>query len=206
MAQVPHKLVVEGNEKCWHGSLDILFGSINLFADVLTVETSDEDTTEEVKLDIINDRESRSRILAQLITFLFLQRKGNRDTMTSFLVPCIAITDEELKVFFYDSEHDLLLENREHKLFGEDGEINFEAILTLWLVMNYKVTCSGVPSTLVAAPKSNFIQHAEKLLGVYKNELQFTGVAKGNTFKSIDYRYLAKTNAKFVWPPEHDEP
>lgn len=200
-----------GNEQCWHESLDIIFGSIDLFTSVVKAKTSDEGSPGgkipvDINLDTFNNSDTRSQILAQIITFSFLKRQMHIDTMTSFLVPCIALTKEELKVFFYDSENDLLIENREHKIFGDDGEINYEAVIILWLVLNYKFTGSGVTSTLLAAPKSNFCHHAEKMLNVYKGELKYTGVSKGNTYKPIDYRYLSKTDAKFIWPPEYDTP
>lgn len=80
------------------------------------------------------------------------------------LCPCIAVTNESLVVYFYDTKHDVLLESSPIRLVSgrnNVGEVNLVAILTSWLVLNYKYLCSGLVEDL-KEQKAGFFAQAKQ--------------------------------------------
>ncbi|XP_048744818.2 uncharacterized protein LOC125657928 isoform X2 [Ostrea edulis] len=194
-----------GNRDCWHGSLDILLGSTESFIHVASVEeelSPGEIAPFEVKLKNVEERRFRSQTLAQVIAFSFLQ-KASHPSLENFLIPCMAATKKELKIYFYDCKYDILLESRGIPLLVEipgsnSQPLNFEAIIAAWLVLNYKYLCSGPFDSLLKAPKANFFKHAEPCLEIYEKELLYQHVGEQTTI--LDYGFLDITKPKFVWP------
>jgi hypothetical protein len=150
----------------------------------------------------VEELEFRSQTLAQSIVFSFLQKKMHPH-LENFLIPCLAASRKEIKIYFYDSKHDILLESRGIPLLVnipglKCKPLNFEAILAAWMVLNYKFLCSGPHESLLQAPKANFFKKAESCLKIYENELSFKNVGSQLTF--ADYDYIDIMKPKFVWP------
>ncbi|XP_062576069.1 uncharacterized protein LOC134237946 [Saccostrea cucullata] len=195
-----------GNPDCWHGSLNILLGSMESFVHVAPVEEEigpGGRTSIEVKHKSVEERGFRSQTLAQAIVFSFLQ-KQRHPNLDNFLIPCMAATRNELKIYFYDCKHDILLESRSINLLveipGSRCQVNYEAVLAAWLVLNYKFLCSGPPESLLEAPKANFFSLASSSLEMYEKDLAFKNVVAMNTF--ADYDFIDITKPKFVWPSD----
>ncbi|XP_061185337.1 uncharacterized protein LOC133193418 [Saccostrea echinata] len=193
-----------GNPDCWHGSLDILLGSMESFVHVAPPEEEISPggrASIEVKPKSVEERGFRSQTLAQIIVFSFLQ-KQRHPYLDNFLIPCMAATRKEIKIYFYDSKHDILLESRGIKLLveipGSRCQVNYEAILAAWLVLNYKYLCSGPHESLFEAPKANFFSLASSSLEMYEKDLAFKNVVAVNAF--VDYDFIDITKPKFVWP------
>lgn len=98
---------------------------------------------------------------------LFLQKQRHLTCKFDyFLVPSIAATKLEIKSYFYDSEHDILLESRGMNLFIEILEtksqpLSYEAIFAVWLVVNYKFLCCGPHGLLLQVSKAMFCDHSQ---------------------------------------------
>jgi hypothetical protein len=196
-----------GNPDCWHGPLDILLGDIESFIHIASQEEeltphgrASVEVQSEVELKNVEDVGFRSEALAQVIVFSFLQKSRNPN-LENFLIPCLAATKKELKIYFYDCKHDILLESRGMNLFIEirgsrSQPLNFEAIIAAWLVLNYKFLCSGPHESLLQAPKANFFKHAESCLEIYERQLLYRNVGGQKTY-NFDFIHI---KPKFVWP------
>lgn len=106
-------------------------------------------------------------VVKRLHISLCFHSYGNRDILhvtwiISFL-PSIAATNDkkEIRIYVCDSKHDILLESREMNLFIEilgtkSQPLSYEAILAVWLVVNYRLLCNG-PQSLLQVPKASFM-------------------------------------------------
>ena len=113
---------------------------------------------------------TRQQIISETIVFSFLQRKRHPD-LNNFLIPCIGVSFTEVIFFFYDCENDVLLKSLPMSLHNEDGSLNYDLIIALWLVLNYKKLGSGLSERLHLAPKANFFKEAKDNLSVYRENL-----------------------------------
>lgn len=130
----------------------------------------------EVKQKHVEDWGFRSQTLARVTVFPFLQKQRHLTCNLDYsLVPSIAATKMEIKIYFYDSKHDTLL-GRGKNLLIEISEtevqlLNYKAILAMWLVVNYKFLCSGPHEKLLKVPKARFCEHAVSCIDKYEKEL-----------------------------------
>lgn len=105
-----------------------------------------------------------SQTLAHITVFSFLRKQRHLIcNLDYFLFPSIAATNDEkeIRIYVYDSKHDILLESREMNLFIEilgtkSQPLSYEAILAVWLVVNYRLLCNG-PQSLLQVPKASFM-------------------------------------------------
>lgn len=196
-------LLFLGALNAWHGSLDVVFGNPSLF---VTVMEEDGDTSPGGRVESLTFDTSRtkSQLLAKAIVFSFIQKKRHPE-FDHFLIPCIGITRHQIIFIFYDSSNDLLLEGPRHDLVLVDGSVNYEAVIAVWLVMNYKFYCSGPTSSMLNAPKSNFYKHAKEQLELYENDLEFRNVSKVSEQFGKTSEKVRKLDAVFVWPDDIDE-
>lgn len=116
-----------------------------------------------------------SQLIAQTIVFSFAQKKKHPE-YKKFLFPTVGINRTKVIFHFYDSEHDILLKSRVFPIF-ERKKLNYDAILAIWLVVNYKYLCSGSTKEIRnEAKKANFFQHSGSQLPIYNNELIIGGI------------------------------
>jgi hypothetical protein len=95
-------------------------------------------------------------IMSHTIVSSFLQRKKNKKGLNNYLIPGIGIGSKNVFVCFYDSENDVLLQCRPINLF-DGGSLSTVAVMFLWLVLNYRLFCSGVTEKMKGC-KADFIK------------------------------------------------
>ncbi|XP_060557877.1 uncharacterized protein LOC132718247 [Ruditapes philippinarum] len=166
----------------WHGRVDIRMDV------AVTVATEDPDSQGAENSSFSVDVESPSermmmckeQIRARTIVFSFLQQKNQPD-LNNFLIPTIAMSKSKVAVYLYDSENDIFLETPCLDLFLGDEFLKVETIITLWLVLNFKYCCSGVPDEIL--------------------ELGFTADFFKHTGPHLE-KYIANVNAPCNYQPE----
>ncbi|XP_069115430.1 uncharacterized protein [Argopecten irradians] len=168
-----------GHGLVWHGELDII---VNDHVVLKTGEDPHEDSGLKSSPRVKPSSSCLVRneqIIAETIVFSFLQKKRHPE-YCQYLAPCIGITEKEMVVYFYDAEHDVLLQSSPIFLHSQHrtsvGHISLTAVLVAWLVLNHKYLCDGLPEALKTR-KAGFYDTAESKLSVYQNELQFGNVA-----------------------------
>ena len=117
------------------------------------VPTAEEDTEEDsdIEIEIDSALAAEMQLTAQSIVFSFLQNKYNKDRMKSRLVPAISITLKNYQLMCYDSEQDILVstvaDSPDTRLFDDTiKSLNFCSVVVLWMTLNYRLLCSGVPT------------------------------------------------------------
>jgi hypothetical protein len=91
------------------------------------------------------------------------------------------MSKSQVAVCLYDSENDIFLETPCLDLFLGDEYLKVETIITLWLVLNFKYCCSGVPDEIM--------------------ELSFTADFFKHTGPYLE-KYIANVNAPCSYQPE----
>lgn len=122
-----------------------------------------------------------------------------------FLVPSIAPTKKEIKIYFYDSKRDILLESRWKNLCIEILGIkrqphSYKAILAVWLVVNYKFLCYGPHESLLQVPKARFCYRAGACIDMYEMELSIKLVRLHST--RADFRFTDILKLEFILPSD----
>ena len=110
-----------------------------------------------------------SQIRAQSIVFSFYQQKHNLEKMRTCLVPVIGISNEKLYYSFYDSEHDVMLVSGLLSMWQVERIVTYNMVF-LWMVLNYRLFCSGVTDEMKSYP-SGFFRLVGPFLKVYKSEV-----------------------------------
>ena len=149
-----------------------------------------EDTESSVSSISLNDTSlaAEMQLAAQSIVFSFLQKKLNKDKMKSRLVPAISITSQNYQLMCYDSEQDILVstiaDSADTKLFDDTiKSLNCTSVVVLWMALNYRLLCSGVPhSQKVRLPdvKAGFFERVGDHLYLYEDEVQRPAHAKSS--------------------------
>lgn len=185
---------IPGNLEVWHGNLDII---INDDLAVEAIENPPDSPGEKSAVEVKANLQRNPKIIAQTIVFSLLQEKRHPER-EHFLTPCIGIGNSELIILFYDSEHDVLLESSRVPLFESpvSCKFSYSSILACWLVVNYKVFCSGLVEEFKIC-KSNFFLHASEKINIYKEELKFQNV---NSFQTNEPK-LVKVASKVKSTP-----
>lgn len=185
---------IPGNLEVWHGNLDII---INDDLAVEAIENPPDSPGEKSAVEVKANLQRNPKIIAQTIVFSLLQEKRHPER-ENFLTPCIGIGNSELIILFYDSEHDVLLESSRVPLFESpvSCKFSYSSILACWLVVNYKVFCSGLVEEFKIC-KSNFFLHASEKINIYKEELKFQNV---NSFQTNEPK-LVKVASKVKSTP-----
>lgn len=164
-----------GNKTVWHGNVDIIVND-EVIAEVTEDICISPGGKSPVDVKLKTSSLSRNtQIIAQTIVFSFLKKKRHPER-SNFLTPCIGVTGSDLVIYFYDSEHDILLESNAIPLFTPDsvtGGINLTAVVVTWLVVNHKYLCDGLNHVDdLKTKKSGFFDQVQTKLNVYENELQ----------------------------------
>ncbi|XP_045173951.2 uncharacterized protein LOC123535373 [Mercenaria mercenaria] len=134
-----------GCENGWHGNADIILEG----SDVQVAYVRQKEEEEDVTVSSVSDLNSKDykRVIAQTIVFSFLQKKMHGNKLKNCLIPGVGISQKKIIVYFYDSENDILLSTKPLQLFRDD-EIASSTLVFLWLTLNYRQFCSGIPGAL----------------------------------------------------------
>ncbi|XP_045159225.2 uncharacterized protein LOC123524806 [Mercenaria mercenaria] len=113
---------------------------------------------------------SKEHIRAETIIHSFLQKKYHPE-LDNFLIPTIAMSRTHVAVCMYDCENDVFLETPLLNLF--QGKFLKEAtVVTLWLALNFKYCCSGVPDEIMdTAFKADFFKQVGPVLENYFSDV-----------------------------------
>lgn len=75
---------------------------------------------------------------------------------------------------------------------------SYEAILAVWLVVNYKFVCCGPHESLLQVPKARFCDRAGACIDMYEMELSIKLVRLHSTHADFCFTDILKL--KFIWP------
>ena len=82
------------------------------------------------------------QILAETIAYSFLKNREKREIT---LIPTLAVNKDYIQVHFYDLEEDDLIQSAPLFLMQSDTfELCYNAVLVVWLTLNYRIFCGGV--------------------------------------------------------------
>ncbi|KAK3087558.1 hypothetical protein FSP39_007518 [Pinctada imbricata] len=169
-----------GNVEVWHGHLGIIINN-EVIIETVEEESESSDSLSPVDTKIKSSTLSRnSRLIAETVVFSFLQKQTNPER-DHFLTPCVGISNCEMIVLFYDSEHDVLLESSRIPILdqsehGQSNRLNFAAIVVSWFVVNYKYLCSGLTDDMISTYKADFLLQARDKIHVYETKLTLGNV------------------------------
>lgn len=192
----------------WHGSIDILFGKsevpITVSDDTISNDTKHcgRRVPDELKYRTHSNIEAittKHKMIAQTIVFSFLQKKQHPD-LNHFLIPCIGTSASQVIFYFYDSINDILLQSASMDLLDGSGSVNFDTIIALWLVLNYKYLGSGPSRQLLDGPKSGFFNHTHDVIDIYQDFLSFGDIPFSETPDT--FKPSVCHNARFHWSEE----
>ena len=112
--------------------------------------------------------------IAQTIVFSLIQSQRHPEFLTH-MVPNIVISPEEVQIFMYDAANDILLCSNQIELFEAKHVLMTETVVSLWMVMHYRLFCSGLdarkPSVLQRC-KSGFRNHVHSKWDIYSKSLK----------------------------------
>ncbi|XP_069126609.1 uncharacterized protein [Argopecten irradians] len=173
-----------GNDQVWHGNLDIIVKND------LAIQSPKEAESQGVKSPVEVKKggkclQKNPQLIAETIVFSFLQKQKHPES-NHYMFPCIGILDTEMVFYFYDSEHDVLLESNRISLLTPDSNISIVAVVSAWLVVNYRFLCSGL-ADILKPEKASFFSKVKSKLSVYQNQLRLGKV------RSAEQRF-EKTN------------
>ncbi|XP_060593191.1 uncharacterized protein LOC132747708 [Ruditapes philippinarum] len=170
-----------GCRTLWHGSADLIFGvdmPVKLVQENTDMSKSESASSDTVEMETSNTENDFSlndkyEMRGQVIGFGFYVNKLERqkENPKYFLTPHIGISKEKIKFLFYDSAHDVLLETSAHKLCCYGNQLSYHIILTVWLVMNYKLFGGETPAIL-RRYKSGFHSMFPSKLKVYIDDVK----------------------------------
>ncbi|XP_060563593.1 uncharacterized protein LOC132722980, partial [Ruditapes philippinarum] len=153
----------------WHGRVDIL---TDVAVKIIVPEEPESDDagnrSTKIKMGAYRDE-----IRAGAIVYSFLMRKKHPE-LDNFLIPTVVMSKTHIAVVFYDCENDILLETPLLSLFqqGNDVILSKSTILILWLALNFKYCCSGVPDGIIdTGYKANFFKHTGSVLESYREDV-----------------------------------
>ena len=147
------------------------------------VPTAEEDTAEDsdIEIEIYSALAAEMQLTAQSIVFSFLQNKYNKDRMKSRLVPAISISLKNYQIICYDSEQDILVstvaDSADTRLFDDTiKSLNYCSVVALWMTLNYRLLCSGVPTNSkkirLRNVKAEFFERVGDHLNLYEEEVE----------------------------------
>ncbi|OWF44905.1 uncharacterized protein LOC110457735 [Mizuhopecten yessoensis] len=175
-----------GNELVWHGRVDTLVNN-EVIVDTIV---DDDDSSRSPGENSSVEEKMRSwslirshQIIAETIVFSFLKKQRNREK-DAFLFPCVAVSDQDMVIYFYDSFHDILLESSKIPLHGVltgpvTGSVNLIAVLVSWLVVNHKYLCDGVVEEMKTT-RAGFFSQAGSKLRIYEKYIKLGDVGNAS--------------------------
>ncbi|XP_033731092.1 uncharacterized protein LOC117320688 [Pecten maximus] len=152
-----------GNPEVWHGNFDVLLNHTDTALKISIEEDGKNDHDDSPRKNVFEVKRRTSnicendQIFAETIVFSFLQKQLH-PYRKHHLYPCIAVNNENLVVYFYDSQHDVLLVSSPEPLFDQKtGHFQLATIFLSWLVVNHKCLCNGLSSDMTGK-KSGFFE------------------------------------------------
>lgn len=181
-----------GNKSVWYGRIDVIFQSAegdladNLSNLNIQAEDDSEDDEEEtpdeppVGESIVEVKKrfayhSMNQALAQTIVFSCLKKKSALQC-NNHMVPNIVISKKKIKILMYDAEKDVLLYSRSISLFDSQRKLSSIAIVVLWMVLHYRLFCSGfsgVDRDAIEMCKSGFPVLVGNKWNTYSNDVNY---------------------------------
>lgn len=116
-----------------------------------------------------------NQALAQTIVFSCLKKKSALQC-NNHMVPNIVISKKKIKILMYDAEKDVLLYSRSISLFDSQRKLSRIAIVVLWMVLHYRLFCSGfsgVNRDTIEMCKSGFPVLVGNKWNTYSNDLNY---------------------------------
>ncbi|XP_033760037.1 uncharacterized protein LOC117342136 [Pecten maximus] len=191
-----------GEPSVWHGCPNIILSHGEEQVPVLvsgdTEISQGSKSSVEVKSKHLNYNEVKHQMIAQAITFSFLQKKRFPSSKNS-LVPAIGVSPKEVIFFFYDCKEDVLMQSVKMPLRSGKG-VRYSTLIAIWLAVNYKYLGSGLTGNLQTAPKSHFFSLAKEVLHVYRNDLSMGGVSGSYEEDTVYPEEIPEE--KICWPKE----
>lgn len=178
-----------GNPSVWHGNVDVIVNQSVIIEALKDELDCDSHGWAPVEVNLSRNQQ----IIAETIVFSFLQKQRHPE-YSQFLFPCIGVKGNEMVVYFYDSEHDVLLESSPITILSRAGKLSVEAIIVSWLVVNHKYLCKGLTETL-KTKNSGFFHQANEALNVYEKELNFGNIGDQSPKPMPHYRFVADPSA-----------
>ena len=164
----------------WHGNADLKFGMevpVKLVHE--TIEESEPEESNDTEATEPNNTEhdfslkDKYQMRGQVISFGFYAHKLERqkENPKYFLTSHISFSKKKIKFLFYDSINDVLLETSAYDLCCYQNKLSYHIILTVWLVMNYKLFGEETPVDL-RRYKSGLHTMFPSELNIYRNDVQ----------------------------------
>ncbi|XP_069135187.1 uncharacterized protein [Argopecten irradians] len=168
-----------GNEEVWSGPLDII---VNQNVGVGVMEEDEENPSNQgLMIQNCSGLVKSDKLIAQTVVFSFLQKQIHPLSKHN-LVPCFGVSSSGLVIYFYESEHDVLLESSYIPFLAPTKshsgvKVNLTAVLASWFAINCKYLCSGLPDSLKSEDKkADFFTQANEKIGIYRNKLKLGDV------------------------------
>ena len=164
-----------GCETGWGGRADVIqYNNVGVqFREEEEEESRSGRSSVETKPDNVNTRKSESQLVAQTVVFSFLERKYNKASMDNFLEPGIMIGKKHYTLLFYDSGNDVFVTTLPDINLFADADLSPVVTLLLWLALNYRYLCSGVPPHQVPVEnvKADFFKRVDDHLAAYQEKV-----------------------------------
>lgn len=131
---------------------------------------------------------SMNQALAQTIVFSCLKRKSALK-WENHMVPNIVISPQKIKIIMYDAKKDVLLYSRSISLFDSQRKLSSIAIVVLWMVLHYRLFCSGfsgVRKKAIKKCKSGFPVLVGKKWETYSTDLNYVVEPGYKKYAKID--------------------
>lgn len=161
------------------------FGCSNDYTD--SIEGSpDGQTIDDVKLALKDEVENES--ISQAIVFSLLQ-KQRHPNLAQHLVPHILICKKYFRIVMYDAQNDILLRSSDCQLMSASNDISCQSITILWMVLHYRLFCSGLSSDSLQVKldelKSGFREEMQTCWDLYSSHLK-SGIDSFSHVRKID--------------------
>jgi hypothetical protein len=168
--------------------MDILISDAEDRLPVFIAESPDNDVSmsdiEERSCEI-SPADAYAQMIAETFVFSFLQHKQNSGKLRNSLIPSIGIIGEKFIVFMYDCENDVLLGSGVLSLFYK-GSIDVRSVIFLWLVLNYRLFCSGLIDDFKSFKSEFHTLIGDEYLRRYRNEVTMPCHEKSSRKRAYD--------------------
>ena len=179
----------------WHGNVDMFMGSHPEVLVHVSGDPSDDDA-EESSFEEDTLINNIPQIISETIVFAFLKKKEN-PSFENYLIPTVGISKSDILIYMYDPEYDILLESAPLSIF-ESTKLNYPSVLALWLVLNYKMFCTGVTKGMIDRNfTADFLSGTTReIQTIYKEKLQFRLCGTGPAIP--DYGFKPQPGGHYV--------
>jgi hypothetical protein len=120
------------------------------------------------------------------------------------MVPNIVISPEKFEIMMYDADKDILLCSNSVSLFNldvpENRTLTNEAVIVLWMVLHYRIFCSGFDTAsqaVIENCESNFKNLVQRKWNIYSDSLKCC-VAGFPSVKSLSVNELMHRGRQLI--------